>query len=739
MLDRLRERRALPVVVLLVVLVLGVGAVALLSGSDDEQPTVRTAPTGQLRGFHYPGWFDDSNRTIERRLDEVRDAGGNVVRVPFAWPVFEPRPRQIDDRALNRFAFLVSAAVKRKIHVIWMLGGTPCEYAEMPGEVLARCVSALRRNRRAAVRNAEFITWPPLDEGAWRNGLRLVLQKVGGGLTAAEVWNEPNERSFFRTEGDRVDAYLELLRWTYDEIKQRLPNLPVLAGAIANADTPFLLELYAKGLRGLSDGVSVHPYSYRPAAGSVATRPGAITFDSDRNRSFLSGLIEMHRIMTAYGEGNHKLWITEFGSRACSARRILCAGSERRQADWATESFVTAARLPFVAAIAMHELIDNDALRFGALTRGDERRPVFDAIKRAQEHLAEQPRAGGAYPLMPGCRPAPFGPCPGRAAPGRGVERRLPRLAHAYQVQLRCGPAASDEVDASGRFVKTDPGLEFTAGCQQPWRPGGPVGDDGQQLLPAADGPPKGKRTATFAFVAPGSRLMADEDGGLPGRAHVVAIETVQALLRANTVNADVTLRTNALAERRRGSDLVAGCRRGAGGVQRSKWRGVRGSRCDTRATPYLTARGVADRFVVPKRRDVREVVWQVSCPGPCDPAGGPFAARIALKRATIMVQESTPPSLDVDFGDGTAKVAVSDLMGVDRVEVRAGRERLATHDTRSCRPSAGKVLRTRVPCPRDADRRVVVDVRVPPVDALRIVARDALGNVVQRTVTVPQ
>jgi hypothetical protein len=306
-------------------------------------------------------------------------------------------------------------------------------------------------------------------------------------------------------------------------------------------------------------------------------------------------------------------------------------------------------------------------------------------------------------------------------------------------VRLACGPARPGEVDASGRRVEAGAGLEFTAGCRQPWRPGGPANDDGQQLRPAAEGPQKGARKATFAFVAPGSKLMQDADGGLPGRAHVVAIETVQALLRANTFAADVFLRTNALAESKRGSDVVLGCRRGDVRRMPAAWRGVRASQCDGRGTAYLTARGVADRITVPKRRDVREVVWEVACPGPCDPEGGPFAARIALKRATIMVQESSPPSVDVDFGDGTAKIAIADLMGVDRVEVRAGRERLAVHDTRSCRPSTGKLLSTRVPCPRDSDRRVTLEVRLPPSGSLRIVARDALGNVASRTADIPQ
>ncbi len=343
--------------------------------------------------------------------------------------------------------------------------------------------------------------------------------------------------------------------------------------------------------------------------------------------------------------------------------------------------------------------------------------------------------------LMPGCRPAPFGPCPGRPAQFAAATRRaLPQRAHSYGVRLACGPAQPGTVDRSGRRVEATPGLEYTAGCQQPWRPGGPTEDDGQQLQTATTGPAKGARRATLAFVAPGSKLMQEQDGDLPGAARVVGIEAVQALLRANTTDADVVLRTNALAERARGIDRILGCTRGRGITrERSAWRRAPSSRCDTSATAYLTARGEADRIAVPRNEDVREVVWEVGCPGPCDPEGGPFAARVTLKRATIFVQETDAPEVDVDFGDGTAKVTVADLMGIDRIEVRAGGERLSVHDTRTCRPTDGRVISTRIPCPRDADRRVTLDVRVPPARALQIVARDALGNVTRRSVQVPQ
>ncbi len=106
--DRSRARRA-PIAgaFLLLIVAAAVGfAIAFQETTAATTATGVSRPGTQLRGFHYTAWFDDDNSTIERRLDDVRAAGGNIIRVPFAWPVYEPRPRQIDNRALDHFEFL---------------------------------------------------------------------------------------------------------------------------------------------------------------------------------------------------------------------------------------------------------------------------------------------------------------------------------------------------------------------------------------------------------------------------------------------------------------------------------------------------------------------------------------------------------------------------------------------------------------------------------------------------------
>jgi len=742
---RPRTIAALAVTALIAV---GLGAWLLLRDDDREpspQDRGQTAiePADQLQGFDYPAWFQDDDRTIEERLDTVRDAGGDVIRASFGWVLYEPRKGEIDTAMLDRFEWLVDQAEERGIEVIWLLGGAPCEYSAIPPEVLERCLSA-----PDPFSKPEFLGWPPADEESWRESLRPVLDRVGDRLAAVEVWNEPNNADFLRAEGGdagRAVTYLEILRWTYPEIKARAPDLPVLAGSLAFADAGFLSDLYLGGLAGLSDGVSVHPYSARPSQGTIPTRPGAITFDGDRVFSFRSGIDAIHEVMAANGEGDLPIWITEFGSGACARGKPLCAGSARRQADWATEAFLVAARNPSVAAVLMHELVDQVDLKLGALEADGTPRPALDAIHRADRLLAEGVRIGS--PLRTGCLPAPFGDCVGQ--PATKVDRILgdpPASKHSYRVELACGPAADGVVDDSGRRTDTDPGLAFSAGCRSPWAPGGDPSDDGQQLAPA-DGPAEGTRRATLAFIAPGSALMTDAaqgsaaDAGLPGTARVIGIEAGHALLRANTTEADVALRTNALAERERGADLVLGCRRGSLGGD-SSWPGIPESVCNTFSTVHQTAPGAPDLIAVPADRDVREVVWEIRCPGPCDPEGGPFAARVVLEGATLTIEETDPPAAQISFPDpGTAEVTLSDLMGIESAEVLVEGTRVAAHRSSTCSPSAGKLLRTRVPCPRQSDRRVTLDVELPaggPPRALEVRATDSLGNRVRKTAELP-
>ena len=266
--------------------------------------------------------------------------------------------------------------------------------------------------------------------------------------------------------------------------------------------------------------------------------------------------------------------------------------------------------------------------------------------------------------------------------------------------------------------------------------------------LPGRRVPASGERRATFAFIAPGQR--ADEPTGgrpavrrrPPGEARVVAIEAGQALLRANTVDADVALRTNAIAEAERGSELVLGCRLGSF-EGASDWPEVPESVCNTFSTVHQTAPGHPDLIAVPEDREVREVVWEVRCPERCDPEGGPFAARVVLERVVVTVAETDPP-----VGRGRPSPArgprgyrspISSGWTGSRSPSAIARSPSRTRRAASRAPASSS--RHASPARATRDRRLVFEVELP-ADAggepLAVRAVDALGNEAEASAEVP-
>ena len=80
-------------------------------------------------------------------------------------------------------------------------------------------------------------------------------------LEAFEVWNEPDQANQLYFAGpNKPQRYAAILRAAYPAIKAAAPNVPVLAGALVGWNGAFLKALYAAGIKGYYDGLSVHYY-----------------------------------------------------------------------------------------------------------------------------------------------------------------------------------------------------------------------------------------------------------------------------------------------------------------------------------------------------------------------------------------------------------------------------------------------------------------------------------------------
>jgi hypothetical protein len=146
---------------------------------------------------------------------------------------------------------------------------------------------------------------------AQRYGSRSPIADLRNGISAWQIWNEPNHYPFVKPTVD-VRAYTSMLKRAYVEIHAADPTATVIAGGTAPAaDNPsgrdmrpvtFLRGVYANGGRGFFDAWGHHPYSF----------PCSPLQHADWNA--FTQTRYLHDIMAQNGDGAKKIWATESGA-----------------------------------------------------------------------------------------------------------------------------------------------------------------------------------------------------------------------------------------------------------------------------------------------------------------------------------------------------------------------------------------------------------------------------------------
>jgi len=169
---------------------------------------------------------------------------------------------------------------------------------------------------------------PPVNYNDYGDFVAAVAQRYCGKVQAYEIWNEQNLRREWNTERDlSAQEYVELLHVAHDRIKAVCPSAIVVSGgptpvgytsATAVDDLQYLREMYQAGLSSHCDAVGVHPsgfnnppdWRYPPPYSEAGDSTG---FRNDRQFYFLNTIEGYHDIMAEFGDGDRKLWATEFG------------------------------------------------------------------------------------------------------------------------------------------------------------------------------------------------------------------------------------------------------------------------------------------------------------------------------------------------------------------------------------------------------------------------------------------
>jgi hypothetical protein len=306
-----------------------------------------------LAGVNIPGLGEQSTAAqADSTIAQARALHAKVVRLEVPWSVMEPQQGHIEAGAQAFLDRLVGDAAAAHIGVITVVDSTPCWASSAPSALLAGC---------NPLADGAAKSWPPSDPGAYAAFVAYLAGRYGPHLAAIEVWNEPDQSNEAYFAGpDKAERYAAVLRAAYPAIKAVDPTLPVLAGSLVGSNGAFLRLLYAAGIKGYYDGLSVHFYTLT-----------------------LGSLRSIREAQLAAGD-TKPLWLDEFGWTSCWPRERIeqeqgCV-TPSIQARNLSDTLRTLARTPFVAAAVSYKLTDSPREDFGVLSTTGARKPSFAAF-----------------------------------------------------------------------------------------------------------------------------------------------------------------------------------------------------------------------------------------------------------------------------------------------------------------------------------------------------------------------
>jgi Cellulase (glycosyl hydrolase family 5) len=335
---------ALPVLVALVVVLCGLAVPA------------PAQTTGPMFGVH-------ATSLSPMNIAKATSIQAKVIRLPVTWHLMEENGPG-DTRAWFWDPLDADLAAARAVglKVILEFGNSPCWATSAPKPC-----------------GVGYETFPPTPSAysEYARALGVLASRyalrVPGTVIAYEIWNEPNLTAFWPGVGPRpasindannlfVDLsgasnYAALVKAAYPVVKQADPSAAVLAGAIAAGDVDYLNSLYAAGIKGSFDALSLHPYAgVQPNDYTKGLLPDECPHTKAPYWCFQKGTEEIHSAMLANGDSS-PIWFTEFGysSTQTGSHQI---GGPTGQAAMLAQTFTKIRTWPYVKVAAWYALND---------------------------------------------------------------------------------------------------------------------------------------------------------------------------------------------------------------------------------------------------------------------------------------------------------------------------------------------------------------------------------------------
>lgn len=202
-------------------------------------------------------------------------------------------------------------------------------------------------------------THPPEDVEDFAKFMAALASRYKGQVSAYEIWNEPNLSYEWGNLPPDPKAYTAMLKAAYQAVKAVDPEALVITGGLATTgggsptaygDLDFLQDLYGAGAGDYFDAVGSHPYTF-----------GRSPHETDPWGLSLSRVDEQYEVMTAHGDGEKPIWITELGwvvqSNWDLGEHQDISVSEAQQAEYLVDAYATVMRArPYVRGLFLFNL-----------------------------------------------------------------------------------------------------------------------------------------------------------------------------------------------------------------------------------------------------------------------------------------------------------------------------------------------------------------------------------------------
>ena len=400
-------------------------------------------------------WSDVSAAEQDRQLKLLADAGAGIARVDVGWSSLEERRKGTFERwYLDRLDALVMRAEHHGVRLLLTVTDSPCWASSAPATVKRGCEGAWW--------DREVQRYPPVEAADYADALAFLVRRYGSRVAAWEIWNEPNQDTYFKSDRPAED-YAKIVRAAYPAAKAADASATVLAGSLAESPAGFVEKLFDHGIGGNFDAFSIHPY----AGDASPDDPGD---DAWVKNSFARGIPSVREVLMRHGE-DKPIWLTEFGWSTSTIRGDepwRNGVTEAAQARYTEQALLKVREWSYVPVAVVFELVDerddpdDRESNFGLVRHDRTLKPAYNAFRRAAETLAEGGEDGAVLPEVQPTRLrlAVVRTEAGVYARGSGAPHAVARLrAHRYlrskgRFARRASYAIRVRVGRSGRFTR---------------------------------------------------------------------------------------------------------------------------------------------------------------------------------------------------------------------------------------------------------------------------------------------